>query len=551
MTSLAFARRIVVTSAPPNPNGDLHLGHLAGPFLGADVLRRYLCQTGHQVCYVGYSDDYSCYVPRRASELGCGPEETAHVFGRRMEQTLGLADMSHDYFTHPLREPVHSAVVQRYFRELWDRGAFEVAELPVYWCAQCERYLYEAEMRGLCQFCAAPSDGFYCEECGQPQDSAGLAEPRCTACRSRPETRTQRRIVFPLENYRELLREYYTDRPMRPRLRAYLDGMLSRPLPATPVSRESGYGIPVPLPEWFGHILDTWYSGIWGYVAATVGHAVAVGRPEEARAVWADPRTGVFQFIGFDCSFSHAILWPALLLAHGGFRLPDQVVTNEFYRLEGEKFSTSRGHAIWGNEFLRRVPADQLRFYLCLTGPERAQTSFSAADFAGTVREVLVDGLQRWLDTVFRLSHQDFGGAAPAAEPAADGPLAELSKTLAVQVAAALEPDGFSPQSAAAILREAVESCCTALAGLLDLRERDPDRYPAGLALHLDTAARLAAVAAPIMPAFSRLAWTALGLPFSDAVTRALPWPSDAGRLVPAGQRVATRLPEVFRPVLD
>src|SRR5262249_15035824 len=246
-------RRVVVTSAPPNPNGDLHLGHLAGPFLGADVLQRYLGQTGHEVYYAGYSDAYSCYVPRRGAERGRPAAETAHVFGRRIEQTLGLAGMSHDYFTHPLVEPTHAAVVQRFFTELWEKGAFEVAELPAYWCAGCRRYLYEAEMRGLCQFCAAPSDGLYCEECGPPQDRAGLAEPRCTACRSTPEVRSLRRIVFPLEDYRERLREYHAGRPMRPRLREYLDGMLSRPLPATPVSREAGYGVPVPLPGWSGH----------------------------------------------------------------------------------------------------------------------------------------------------------------------------------------------------------------------------------------------------------------------------------------------------------
>src|SRR5262249_59298464 len=125
---------------------------------------------------------------------------------------------------------------------------------------------------------------------------------------------------------------------------------------ATAVRREAGYGVPVPLPEWSGHILDTWYSGIWGYLAATVAYTTALGRPDDALATWADPRTRVFEFIGFDCSFSHAVLWPALLLAHGGFTLPDQVVTNEFYRLGGGQVSPSPGHALWGQPFLPRGP---------------------------------------------------------------------------------------------------------------------------------------------------------------------------------------------------
>ena len=279
------SRLVVVTSAPPNPNGDLHLGHLSGPFLGADVLTRFLRQRGRQVVHVGYSDEYSCYVPRRGAELGLGPDETAYEFGRRMTQTLALANMSHDYFTHPLREPVHAQTVQRFFSELWHSGAFNVSELPTRWCPACERYLYEAEMRGRCQFCAAPADGFYCEECGRPQSTDGLVDAACTRCQSPAQRRPLRRITFPMERYRPALIRYYAGRPMRPRLRAYLDDMLSRPLPVTTVSRQSGYGVPVPLPGWKGHVLDTWYSGIWGYMAATQSHAAAIGRGD-GLAAW-------------------------------------------------------------------------------------------------------------------------------------------------------------------------------------------------------------------------------------------------------------------------
>jgi methionyl-tRNA synthetase len=540
--------RVIVTSAPPNPNGDLHLGHLSGPFLGADVLRRYLRQTGDDVVYVGYSDDYSCYVPRRGAEIGLTAHETAHVFGRRMEETLGLANMAHDYFTHPLREPVHREIVQRFFVELWNKGVMEVVDLPVYWCVTCERYLYEAEMRGRCQYCAAPSDGFYCEECGRPQDTTGLVEAKCTACWQEPEIRQQRRITFPLENYRDQLREYYSGRAMRPRLRAYLDDMFARPLPRTTVARTAAYGIPVPVEGWDGYILDTWYSGIWGYLAATVALGTALGDADAPLRAWADPDTRVYEFIGFDCSFSHALLWPALFLAHGDLKLPDQVVTNEFYRLEGDKFSTSRGHAIWGNDFLRRVPADQLRFYLCLTGPEREQTNFSAADFRDTVQRLLVDGLQHWLNTVVAVVREDFGGTVPGERPA-DGPLAKLSGTLCAEVGAPLDPDGFSPQAATAVLRDTIERAQAALPSLAALRSGDRAGYAAEVSAHVELLARFAAAAAPVMPAFAEYVWTAFGLPYQDPVRRVLPWPAEVVRLVPAGTTVPAAVPTLFRPV--
>jgi len=528
---------VIVTSAPPNPNGDLHLGHLSGPFLGADVFQRHLRQLGHDVRYVGYSDEFSCYVTRRGEELGRGAHETAYFFGQRMRETLGLANMSHDYFTSPLREPVHTRIVQRFFLELWERGAFEQQELPAYWCPRCERHLYEAEVRGKCQFCAAPSDGFYCEECGLPQDSAGVTDARCTRCWQEPELTTLKRIVFPLDRYRDALRQHYAGRPMRPRLREYLDDMLSRPLPATTVSRSADYGVPVPLPEWSGHILDTWYSGIWGYVAATVAHGAATGDGDRALASWQDERTRIFEFIGFDCSFSHALLWPALFLAHGGMRLPEQVVTNEFYRLEGDKFSTSRGHAIWGNEFLRRVSSDELRFYLCLTGPEREQTNFFAKNFEEVVQDLLVGRLQTWAAGVLTAA----AGVVPAEAPRADGPLAELLARLPGEVGAALDPDAFSPQAAAAALRQAILAVSDDRPG--------PSAGGADLALRLELLACLAAVSAPIMPAFADEVWRALDLPYADGMRKVLAWPA-GGRLLTPGGAVAGTLPTLFPPVL-
>lgn len=179
----------VVTSAPPNPNGDLHLGHLSGPFLGADVLTRHLRQRGHDVRYVGYSDEHSCYVPRRAAEIGSTAYPTAKLFGDRMEETLSLGAMHHDWFTRPLTDSTHTEFVQRFFLELWESGALEVQELPVFHCAPCERYLYEAEVRGECQFCAEPSDGVYCEACGLPQDPAGLAAPAAPPAGTPPRPR--------------------------------------------------------------------------------------------------------------------------------------------------------------------------------------------------------------------------------------------------------------------------------------------------------------------------------------------------------------------------
>lgn len=538
----------VITSAPPNPNGDLHLGHLSGPFLGADVLTRHLRQRGHDVRYVGYSDEHSCYVPRRAAEIGSTAHRTAKLFGDRMEQTLSLGAMHHDWFTRPLTDSTHTEFVQRFFLDLWNAGALRVEELPVFRCEPCDRYLYEAEVRGECQFCADPSDGIYCEACGLAQDPAGLANPRCTACWTEPGRTTLRRIVFPLDDYRDRLQAYYaeaSDRAeWRPRLLAYLDGLFERPLPATPISREAGYGIPVPLPGWEGHILDTWFSGIFGYVAATARLTEANGEAAGWERLWTDPATRIVHFIGFDCSFSHAVLWPALLLAQGTLTLPSQVVINEFYRLEGDKFSTSRGHAIWGGEFLRRVNADALRFHLCLTGPEREQNNFSMKEFEDTVSTVLAGGIERWTDTVLDLLAQDFQSVVPAAGEG--GFLTEERAALPGRVARALAAETFSPQKAAAELAAVIDRAVDDLRELSLLRAAGPRAdYAARLAAHLELLAAVAVTAAPLMPGWSAHLAGQLGIAV-DLHTQLPAWEALETRLVPADTQLPDAVPLFF-----
>lgn len=529
-----MSRSFLVTCAPPNPNGDLHLGHLAGPFLGGDVLTRYLRLRGHDVTYVSYTDDLSPFVLRKAEELGLRPEETAYRYGRRMEQTLTLADMLPDYYERPFREAVHVATIHEFFDRLVSRSAFRVEDVQTFWCETCRRHLHEAHVRGRCQFCRAPSDGFYCEECALPQDPAGLLEPVCIRCRHPPAVARVRRLVFPLARHRDELAAYFERSPWRPRLRDYCLGLVEAGLPDTPISRVSAYGVPVPLPGWEASILDTWYSGIFGYVAATRAYGAANGRPDLWRELWESPGAEIVHFIGFDCAFSHAVLWPALLLAHGGLELPRHVVTNEFYRLEGEKFSTSRGHAIWGSDFLREVPADALRFHLCLTNPEREQTTFRLDEFQETRRDVLVDGLQAWAERVFALLHDRHASVVPEAN--GSGPAEEVRRLVAElpdEVARHLEPAGFSPSGAARALADAIAVGSAASRDAAD---------EADVAAQAELLAVFAVVSAPVLPTWSKR--VAAGLGIAEPT-----WPGRGQRLVEAGRRVAAADPAAFHVV--
>lgn len=535
--------RVLITCAPPNPNGDLHLGHLSGPFLGADVLRRHLAGRGAQVSYVAYTDDHSCYVPRRGAELGWTPRETALRFTRRIEQTLALADMSPDYYAHPAREPRHDEQVQQQFLRLRERGAVVERVMPTPWCRTCECFVYEAYLRGRCHFCALPCDGTYCEDCGLPQDPEGVREGRCITCGEEPVWRDSRRWVVPLSPYADRLAALYADAPWSRRVLDYCEKLLATGLPDVPVSRVYGYGIPVPVAGSQGQILDTWFSGIFGYQAATLGYTAALGRPDEGREIWSDPSTTLVNFIGFDCSFSHAVLWPALLIALDSPVLPRHILSNEFYHLEGGKFSTSRGHAIWGADFLREVPSDAARFHLCLTRPETTTADFRRVEFDHTLRQILAGDLDGWAGSVLDTLADTTQGVVPDVA-ATDLPpeLRGLTLRLIDDVGAALDPAGFSVRDAAAAVSETVRR---AAADATSLRAgADPAGRQAALAAHLELMAAMSAVAAPLLPNWSRRVRTQLGLP-APVGEEVPPWPVP-GTSSLTGHRVSTRYQPMF-----
>ncbi|GIE99537.1 hypothetical protein Ari01nite_70020 [Paractinoplanes rishiriensis] len=521
--------QVLITCAPPNPNGDLHLGHLSGPFLGADVLRRYLSARQVPVRYVSYTDDESCYVARRARELGETARQTAFRYTRRIEETLSLAGMVPDYYAHPHREPRHAETVQRHFRALYDAGVIEERTMPTPYCERCEQFLYEADLRGLCRYCRLPCDGTYCEDCGFPQDPAGVLDGRCIRCGEQPVPRPSRRLVLPLSRHAAALRRLYDTQRWPRGVGDFCRELILLGLPDTPVSRVYPYGVPVPLSGWEGHVLDTWFSGIYGYMAATEGLGAALGEPGLADRLWNDEDTTLVHFIGFDCSFSHAVLWPAQLLAAGSPVRPRYVISNSFYHLDGEKFSTSRGHAIWGSDFLREVPADALRFHLCLTNPETGPTNFARADFEECYRVLLTEQLDGWAAALFDRIRKA-GGTVPATAASAWPPdIRQLADRLPVAVADALEPATFSVRRAAGAIAEAARHASRDLS-------RWTETDDGALAAHAELLAVLAAVASPLMPTWSARVWSHLRALPPDGPP---PWPAPGVPLVAPGQEIA------------
>lgn len=543
-------RRVMVTAAPPTPNGDLHLGHLAGPYLAADVLTRYLRLRGAEAYYACGSDDNSVYVKAKGEQLGVDGDEAARRFVESIEETFALAAVDMEVFVHPNESPHHAPLVQELFKRLYEAGKLEAREVESPYCEACSQYLFEPYVSGGCPHCGAAVVGNTCEDCGRINDCIDLVEPTCTRCGSPASRLTTTRLFFPLSRYGDMLREYWRSTAMRPHLRAFCEKLLADGLPDVAVTHPTDWGIPVPVPGFEDQRIYVWLEMAPRYFAYGRHVAEKVGAEGDWQRFWCDPAAEVVQCFGFDNSFYYAAFIPALYKAFDpDIKLPVAFVTNEFYQLDGKKFSTSRGHAIWAREILQRVPADVVRFYVAATSPETEGTNFTARDFADTVRRELVEGWQGWLGQLGAKVAEEAEGVVPATGDwtAEHEHFYRTLQGLVADAAAAYEPATFSPQRAARTLSELVR-IARRFGKAEDHWRGVPDRGEerrTGIALELMAAKLLAILAAPILPGFAARLWSDLGFeePLGAGVWETRPdW-------VPGGQKVAGLGGPYFEPV--
>jgi len=495
----------LVTADPPTPNGDLHVGHLSGPFLGADVFCRFQKMQGNRSIYLSSSDGHQSYVTTTARRLGRDPFELIETSTANIRSTLAAAEIHVDAFNNAVGNQGHVRFVQEFFKGLYDRGIVEPMERNALFCPRCERTLFCAFAGGRCPRCGQEASGNPCESCGRFYSQVELIEPRCTICGGEPIVRPYVGLFLPLERYRSQLREFYASRSTwRRHSLALCESLLEEPLIDFPVSHPADWGVPVPVPDFQDQVINVWIEMYPGYVQTTREWAEEQGEPELADAIW-DGGGKLVQFLGYDNTFCNGVVHAALSLALGRPWIgPDHVITNEFYFLDGEKFSTSRDHVIWGRDVLGSTDASALRYHLARTNPEFWQTSFSAEDLAATIQRELLDG---WNDSIARALSMVSNG-----DGAAGGPLDLQAVGLMRSIAARLERfyglAEFSLRGAGATLGEYVEAC-----GQYARRREDDS---AGFCRDREAATLLRALAifsAPLMPGFAQRLWDVIGEP--------------------------------------
>jgi methionyl-tRNA synthetase len=530
-------KRVLITATPPTPNGDLHVGHLSGPYLAADVYKRHCRLAGLDACYITGGDDNQSYVATKAEQLRSTPAAVAERFDGEIVETLRRAQIEVDIYVRPLTSPRHARFVADFVARLHASGQLVARESDAAWCGHCQRYLFEAHVTGICPHCGAHSDGSSCETCAQPNQCIDLIDATCKRCGNPAQRRPAKRLFFPLAPHARGLREYLQRASMGSHLGSLWDTMLGQGLPEIPISHPSEWGLPVPVPGFEGQRLYAWFEMAPGYLSATQEMLPGLGRGGGWEDWWCSDDAEVVQFFGFDNAYFHTILFTAEMMAYDPrIRLPAAFVSNEFYRLDGAKFSTSRSHAIWGKEALAHLPADALRWYLCHDRPETEQTNFRLRDFRDTATRELAGAWQPWLLHLARRVWGDHDGRAPeSAEPTAcQARFAAELRQLVRAATRAYQADAFSPRRVVAACNELVRAASAFGAGESFWRREAVAQRRAAAALELSAAATLAVLAAPVMPGFGARLWSELG--FASPLGPG-DWPTEPVA-VPAGQRL-------------
>lgn len=540
---LARPKRTLVTAAPPTPNGDLHLGHLSGPYLAGDIHARYLRQRGVDASFGFGTDDNQSYVKTNGDRLGMGPQEAADYLAGEIKATLETAGIELALFSRPNASPTHVPLVQAFFKRLYDEGKLVEKEAPASFCETCDRYLYEAWVRGGCPHCGETTGGNCCEGCGRPNNCSDLVEPTCTHCGNRATLRLFKRLFFPLSQYEKQLRELYLKVGMNTSLRSLCEQILTAGVADVCVTHVAEWGIPVPVAGYEGQIIWVWCEMAPRYLSYAHELNLTRGLSEDWTSYWKSDEADVVQCFGFDNGFFYGMLVPALLLAFDPeIKLPSAFVMNEFYHLDGKKFSTSRRHAIWGREMIGegpgKVPADAVRFFLAWDNPEVESTSFSLDEFHATVERELVRGWGGWLAELGAKLERERGGEVPYTGDWTEDHrrFYQRLEELTAQAATAYEARTFSPQLAARTLSElarAARRFGKAEETWRRVGGRSEERRT-GLALELLAAKQLAVLAAPLCPEFAARLWQELGYETPLAKHR---W-EDRPTWVPGGQKL-------------
>jgi methionyl-tRNA synthetase len=409
-----MSQRTLVTSALPYANGPIHLGHLAGAYLPADLYVRYKRLTDEDVIHICGSDEHGVPITIAAEKEGVTPQDIVDKFHEQNKQIFEDFGISFDYYGRT-SSPEHHKTSQQFFSKLFEEGIFKQKTEEQLYDPKAEMFLPDRYVRGTCPNCGyEDAYGDQCESCGKSLSPTELIDPKSAITGDTPETRETTHWYLPLGDFQQRLEEWIdTRKNWKPNVAGQVKSWLDDGLADRAVTRDLSWGVPVPLDEAEGKVLYVWFDAPIGYISATKEWAQQQGNPEQWKTYWQDEDTDLVHFIGKDNIVFHCIMFPATLMAHGDYVLPKNVPANEFLNLEGKKLSTSRGWAVWLDEYLEDFDADLLRYVLGTILPETKDSDFSWEDFQNKVNSELADILGNFVYRTTSFTENYFDGEVP------------------------------------------------------------------------------------------------------------------------------------------
>jgi len=404
-------KRILVTAALPYANGPLHIGHLAGCYIPADIYVRYQRAQKRDIKFVGGSDEHGVPITIRAMKEGISPQDVVDKYHAIIKDSLERMDVSFDIYSRTSNK-IHHQTASDFFKKLYDDGLFEEKETEQYYDEKAKTFLADRYITGTCPICGNPNAyGDQCEKCGSSLSPEQLINPRSTLSDATPVKKKTKHWYFPLQQYEPWLKQWVLEehKDWKNNVYGQCKSWLDNGLQSRAMTRDSNWGVKVPLPNTEGKVLYVWFDAPIGYISAT----------KELTDQWADywckKDTKLVHFIGKDNIVFHCIIFPAMLKAHGNFVLPDNVPANEFLNLEGDKISTSRNWAVWVDEYLEDFGGmqDSLRYVLTANAPETKDNDFTWKDFQERNNSELVAIFGNFVNRTFVLMHKLTKGKVP------------------------------------------------------------------------------------------------------------------------------------------
>lgn len=413
MTEEKKWKRTLVTTALPYANGPVHIGHLAGVYVPADIYVRYLRSKGEEAIMIGGSDEHGVPITIRARKEGITPQDVVDRYHNIIKKSFEDFGITMDIYSRTT-SATHAQMASDFFRTLYDKGEFVQKSSQQYYDEEAKQFLADRYIMGKCPHCGNErAYGDQCEACGTTLSATDLINPKSTISGSAPVLRETTHWYLPLDKHEQWLKEWILEghKEWRSNVYGQCKSWIDMGLQPRAVSRDLDWGIPVPVEGAEGKVLYVWFDAPIGYISNTKELL-----PDSWEKWWKDPETRMLHFIGKDNIVFHCIVFPAMLKAHGGYNLPENVPANEFMNLEGDKISTSRNWAIWLHEYLEEFPGKQdvLRYVLTANAPETKDNDFTWKDFQARNNNELVAILGNFVNRVVVLTHKYFGGKVPA-----------------------------------------------------------------------------------------------------------------------------------------